>query len=89
MKCVNDTFAPLERASVSLSAARLISSKRAATLRTLVAVGTLRLAFMLVTRRAAAPRNGVASLSMATDGVGVGADAFDAAAATEGTVERW
>ena len=39
MRCVKETFAPLERASDSLSAARLISSRRAGTVRTLVAVG--------------------------------------------------
>jgi hypothetical protein len=55
---------PAGAASVSLSAERLTSSSLAATLRTLVAVGTLRLAFMLVTMRAAAPRSGVASISV-------------------------
>ena len=61
MKCVKDTLAPLERDNDSFNATRLISSNRAETVRTLVAVGTARLAFMLVTMRAAAPRNGVAS----------------------------
>jgi hypothetical protein len=82
---VKDTFAPLERASVSLSAERLTSSKRAETVRTLVAVGTPRLAFMLVTIRAAAPRSGVASLSMVAEGDG---DGVLVAVATVGTVER-
>ena len=64
MKCVKETLAPLERDSDSLSPARLISRSRADTLRTLVAVGTARLASIFVTMRAAAPRRGVASASI-------------------------
>jgi hypothetical protein len=54
--------------------------------RTLVAVGTAKEASMLVTMRAAAPRSGVASASMATGLEGVGAVV---ALATVGNVERW
>ena len=86
MKCVKETLAPLERDRDSLSAARLISNSRADTVRTLVAVGTARLASMLATMRAAAPRRGVAasSTSGATTTGAAGADE-----ATLGTVERW
>ena len=42
MTWVKETLAPLERASDSFNAARLISRSRAATVRTLVAVGTER-----------------------------------------------
>jgi hypothetical protein len=87
MKWVKETFAPLDRAKVSLSAERLISSNRAETLRTLVAVGTPRLAFMFVTMRAAAPRKGVASLSNVASGSVV--SGVTVAVATAGTVERW
>ena len=66
MRCVNETLAPVVLESDSLSAVRLISRRRADTERTLVAVGTLRLASMLVTMRAAAPRRGVAPASMTT-----------------------
>src|SRR5487761_2083316 len=87
MKWVKETLAPLERARDSLSAARLISSRRAEIVRTLVAVGTARLAIMLATIFAAAPRSGVAAAS-------IGAAAFTGAAAGAaatalGTVERW
>jgi hypothetical protein len=67
----------------------LISNRRAATVRTLVAVGTERLAFILVTMRAAAPRSGVASASIETAGaLGVGAAEAGVAEATAGRVER-
>src|SRR6202035_1461961 len=58
---------------------RLTSSRRAGTVRTLVAVGTVRLASMFATIREAAPRNGVASSlsgSLTTGGAGAGAGAF-------------
>ena len=86
MKWVKETLAPLERDSDSLSAARLISKSLADTVRTLVAVGTARLASMLATMRAAAPRSGVASSSMS----GVATTATGAIdVVTAGTVERW
>ncbi len=88
MRWVNETLAPLDLASESLSTVRLISKSRAATVRTLVAVGTLRLAFMLVTMRAAAPRRGVASASIVTGVTGV-VGATVVAVATAGNVERW
>ena len=86
MKWVTETFAPLERASDSFMAPRLISRSRADTVRTLVAVGTARLAFMFATMRAAAPFSGVASVSNATTALAAGAGAAEA---TLGTVERW
>ena len=86
MKCVNETLAPLDLDSDSLSAARLISRSLADTVRTLVAVGTARLASMLATMRAAAPRRGVASVSMS--GVTAAAAGADDVA-TLGTVDRW
>jgi hypothetical protein len=86
MKWVKETLAPLDRANDSFRAVRLISKSRADTVRTLVAVGTARLAFILLTMRAAAPRNGVASASIATTGL-TAAGATDVA--TVGTVERW
>src|SRR5664280_24542 len=85
MKWVKETLAPLERDNDSFSPARFISRSRDDTLRTLVAVGTAKLASMLVTIRAAAPRSGVACVSMSVTGsVSVGG----AAVATLGTVER-
>ena len=86
MKWVKDTLAPLARASDSLRAIRLISYNLADTVRTLVAVGTARLAFILVTIRAAAPRSGVASSSISTMALGGGA--CTTLVATVGTVER-
>ena len=51
------TLAPVVRASWLLRMSRLTSSRRAGTERTLVAVGTPRLASMLATMRDAAPRS--------------------------------
>ncbi len=61
MTCVKLTLAPVVRASWLLRMSRLTSRRRAGTVRTLVAVGTARLASMLATIREAAPRSGVAS----------------------------
>ena len=58
MRCVNDTLPPCARARWLLRIWRLTSSSLAGTARTDVAVGTSRLASMLLTMRAAAPRNG-------------------------------
>src|ERR1035437_5925274 len=88
MRWVKDTLAPVVRPSDSFSEARLISSRRAATVRTLVAVGTRKEASMLVTMRAAAPRNGVAAAFTST-GLGAGAAATAWVVATVGTGERW
>ncbi len=88
MTWVKETFAPLERESDSLMAVRLISSKRAGTVRMLVAVGTARLAFMFVTMRAAAPRSGEASASIAV-GFATATGATGVVVATAGNVERW
>ena len=71
---MNETLAPVVRDNDSFSAVRLISRSRADTERTLVAVGTPRLACMFVTIRAAAPRSGVAPASMTTDLVGADTD---------------
>ena len=74
MRCVNETFAPVVRESDSFRAVRLISRSRAETERTLVAVGTPRLASMFVTIRAAAPRSGVAPASKTATFAGAGVD---------------
>src|SRR5580704_3163182 len=58
MRWVKLTFAPVVRASWLLRICRFTSSSRAGTVRTLVAVGTARLASMLATMRDAAPRSG-------------------------------
>src|SRR5271170_6335417 len=61
MMCVKLTLAPVVRASWLFRIRRLTSRRRAGTVRTLVAVGTVKLASMLATMREAAPRSGVAS----------------------------
>ena len=61
IRWVKLTFAPVVRASWLFRICRLTSSSRAGTVRTLVAVGTARLASMLATIRDAAPRNGTAT----------------------------
>ena len=76
IKWVKLTFIPAVRMSWSLSAPRFTSSNRAGTVRTDVAVGTVRLASMLLTIRAAAPRSGVAFNTGNCVGSGVFA-AFD------------
>src|SRR3954471_19931681 len=58
MRWVNDTLPPRPRRRWLLTTTRLSISSFAGIARTLVAVGTARLASMLVTTRAAAPRNG-------------------------------
>src|SRR5271157_4991706 len=57
MRCVNDTLPPRPRRRWLLMTIRLSASSLAGTARALVAVGTARLAVMLVTVRAAAPRS--------------------------------
>src|ERR1700691_974859 len=57
IRWVNDTFPPRPRARWLLMTMRLSISSLAGTDRTLVAVGTLRLAAMLTAVRAAAPRS--------------------------------
>ena len=57
MRCVNDTLPPRPRRRWLLMTIRLSASSLAGIARTLVAVGTARLAVMLVTVRAAAPRS--------------------------------
>ena len=80
MRWVKLTLAPVVRASWLLRIWRLTSSRRAGTLRTLVAVGTERLASMLATMREAAPRRTVASWASGlaagvASGLATGADA--------------
>ncbi len=73
MMWVKLTFAPVVRASWLFRIRRLTSRRRAGTVRTLVAVGTVKLASMLATMREAAPRSGVASsVPASTTGVGSG-----------------
>src|SRR5277367_4328366 len=87
MMCVKLTFAPVVRANWLFRIRRLTSSSRAGTVRTLVAVGTVRLASMLATIREAAPRRGVASpLPAGTARAGAGAVAAGTAAPDSGTV---
>src|ERR1035437_4663525 len=57
IRWVNDTLPPRPRRRWLLMTIRLSTSSLAGTARTLVAVGTPRLAIMLVTVRAAAPRS--------------------------------
>ena len=74
MMCVKLTLAPLVRASWLLRMSRLTSSSRAGTVRTLVAVGTPRLASMFATIREAAPRRTTASsVPASTEAEGTGA----------------
>src|ERR1700677_141022 len=74
MMWVKLTLAPVVRASWLFRMRRLTSRSRAGTDRTLVAVGTARLASMLATMREAGPRRGVApSLPPPPAGAGGGA----------------
>src|ERR1700677_832899 len=57
MRCVNDTLRPRPRRRWLLMTILLSTSSLAGTARTLVAVGTPRLAGLLVAVRAAAPRS--------------------------------
>src|SRR6516162_7265202 len=80
MMWVKLTLAPVVRASWLFKMSRLTSSSRAGTVRTLVAVGTPRLASMLATILDAAPRSTTACSSRvsvigAGAGVGVGVGA--------------
>ena len=59
IRWVKETLPPRPRCSALLMTVRLSMSSLAGTARTLVAVGTARLAFMLVTTRAAGPLSGV------------------------------
>src|SRR5271165_7654709 len=76
MRWVKLTLAPDVRASWLLRIWRLTSKSLAGTVRTLVAVGTLRLSTMLATMREAAPRrgNGAASSAAGRTGGGAGAE---------------
>src|SRR4051794_13274442 len=58
MRWVNETLPPRPRRRWLLTTTRLSMSSLAGIARTLVAVGTARLASMLLTTRAAAPRSG-------------------------------
>src|SRR6516165_3197919 len=94
MMWVKLTLAPVVRASWLLRMSRLTSSRRAGTVRTLVAVGTARLASILATMREAAPRSGVASsVTAGTACLGAGAvtagGAAAAAAAADDASEGW
>src|SRR6516162_1704564 len=90
MMWVKLTFAPVVRANWLFRTSRFTSSRRAGTVRTLVAVGTPKLASMLATMREAAPRRTVASsalVSSAGAGAGAAVDfaALADAAASAGT----
>src|SRR5579864_8530489 len=89
MMWVKLTLAPVVRANWLLRMSRLTSSKRAGTERTLVAVGTPRLASMFATMREAAPRSTMApSAPEGTTTAGAGAfGAVVAAAGATGAAE--
>src|SRR5579875_1249316 len=82
MRWVKLTLPPRPRRRWLLMTTRLSMSSFAGTARTLVAVGTVRLASMLATTRAAAPRNGWVGTSCG----GVGAAGCFAAAGGEALV---
>src|SRR5579859_6666121 len=69
MRWVNDTLPPRPRRRWLLMTIRLSISSLAGTSRTLVAVGTPRLAVMLMTVRAAAPRSLLTSVPSGSGGV--------------------
>src|SRR6185312_1828925 len=76
MRWVNDTLPPRPRRRWLLMTVRLSISSFAGIARTLVAVGTARLASMLVTTRAAAPFSGfVVAGSVVATAAGLGAAA--------------
>src|SRR3954449_8611056 len=83
MRWVNDTLPPRPRRRWLLMTTRLSISSLAGMARTLVAVGTARLASMLLTTRAAAPRSGWRGVAVSAAGVGV-AGAWVAGAWTVG-----
>src|ERR1700735_305646 len=68
IRWVNDTLPPRPRRRWLLMTIRLSTSSLAGTARTLVAVGTPRLAVMLATVRAAAPRSLLTSAPGAAGG---------------------
>src|SRR5919206_2949688 len=81
MRWVNETLPPRLRARWLLMTTRLSISSLAGTARTLVAVGTVRLASMFATTRAAGPRRRtVVSAASSAAGAAFGAGAFGAAA---------
>src|ERR1700744_363920 len=85
MMCVKLTLAPVVRANWLFRMRRLTSRSRAGTVRTLVAVGTARLASILAAVGEAAPGSGVASsfsLSVATEAAAGFDDGVEAGAGT-------
>src|ERR1700679_4027811 len=92
MRWVKLTLAPVVRANWLLRIWRFTSSRRAGTVRTLVAVGTPRLASMLATIREAAPLRTTASSDPAA-GAGprtaAGAGAAVRAGAAGGARAAW
>src|SRR5690348_11274342 len=81
MRWVNESFPPRVRVRWLLAILRLTSSSLAGTGRTLVAVGTARLAAMFLTIAAPAPRIGSPAAGSAAAGVdAAGAEAGVAAA---------
>src|SRR3954470_8563757 len=71
MRWVNDTLPPRPRRRWLLMTTRLSISSLAGMARTLVAVGTARLASMLLTTRAAAPRSGWRGVAVSAAGIWV------------------
>src|SRR4051812_44260214 len=87
MMCVNDTLPPRARARWLLMTIRLSQSSLTGTWRTLVAVGTVRLASMFCTVRAGAPRRtvnvGSSEASAAFGSTGSLGTGFDEAAGAD------
>src|ERR1700761_5784834 len=84
MRWVNDTLPPRPRRRWLLMTIRLSISSLAGISRTLVAVGTARLAVMLMTVRAAAPRSLLTSVPSGSGGWGAAGAGAGAGAAAGG-----
>src|SRR3954452_9926512 len=84
MRCVNDTLPPRPRRRWLLTTTRLSMRSLAGIARTLVAVGTARLASMLVTMRAAGPRRGCSEGPGEADSAGLSSRAAVGSAAGAG-----
>ena len=77
IKCVNETLPPRVRFKCSLIKVRFSINNVAGTVRTLVAVGTLKLSSMFVTTRPAGPRKISGSTTTGVSAIGAAAGAAD------------
>src|SRR3954471_22911455 len=89
MRCVNDTLPPRARDRWLLMTIRLSHNSLTGTERTLVAVGTVRLASMFDTVRAGAPRSTVWVGSSLTSACAAGSGSLGTGAVLEGWAGRW